>query len=114
MRSQTTLIETKMGTDNRAPGTLQTQVQKISAMTMTTGLRVKRRPSSTGMIKLASRVWSRRYQVAKQEALPECVKGKETDSPQQKNSGDRTQIGNKIGMLFLTAAGGMLAVDSLN
>ena len=51
---------------------------------------------------------------ARQEALPECVKGKETDSPQQKNSGERTPIGNKIGMPFLTAAGGMLAVASLN
>ena len=39
-----TLIETRMGTDNNAPGTPQSQVQKINDTKMTTGLRVKRRP----------------------------------------------------------------------
>src|SRR5580700_3699698 len=61
-RSQKTLIETRIGTDNKAPGTPQSQVQKINETKMTTGLRVKRRPSNTGVIKFDSRRWSRRYQ----------------------------------------------------
>jgi hypothetical protein len=35
-RSQTTLIETRIGTDNKAPGTPQSQVQKINETKMTT------------------------------------------------------------------------------
>src|SRR5450631_2016314 len=61
-RSQITLIETKMGTDNKAPGTPQSQVQKMSDTKMTTGFSVKRRPSNTGVMKLASSRWSSKYQ----------------------------------------------------
>ena len=61
-RSQMTLIETRIGTDSRAPGTPQSQVQKIKEMKITTGLSVKRRPSRTGVIKLASSRWSSKYQ----------------------------------------------------
>src|ERR1041384_7008450 len=61
-RAQTTLIETRIGTDNKAPGTPQTQVQKINETKMTTGLRVKRRPSSSGVITFASKKWRSRYQ----------------------------------------------------
>jgi len=53
-RSQTTLIDTKIGTDNKAPGTPQSQVQKINETKMTTGLSVKRRPSKTGVMRFAS------------------------------------------------------------
>src|SRR5438105_4723853 len=61
-RSHTTLMETRMGTDNSAPGTPQSQVQKIKETKMTTGLRVKRRPSRTGVTRFASSKWSNRYQ----------------------------------------------------
>ena len=44
-RSQTTLSDTRIGTDNKAPGTPQSHVQKINETKMTTGFRVKRRPS---------------------------------------------------------------------
>ena len=54
-RSQTTLIDTRIGTDNKAPGTPQSQVQKINETKMTTGLSVKRRPNKTGVMKFASR-----------------------------------------------------------
>src|SRR6185295_5053412 len=62
MWSHTTLIETRIGTDNRAPGMPQSQVQKINETKITTGLRVKRRPSTIGVMKLASNRWSSRYQ----------------------------------------------------
>ena len=52
-----------MGTDNNAPGTPQSQIQKIKETKMTTGLRVKRRPSKTGVMKLASKVSRSRYRV---------------------------------------------------
>src|ERR1019366_6999846 len=61
-RSQTTLTETRIGTDNSAPGTPQSQVQNIKETKTTTGLSVKRRPSKTGVIRLASSKWSSRYQ----------------------------------------------------
>src|SRR5437762_8810943 len=61
-RSQTTLIETRMGTDNKAPGTPQSQVQKSKETKMTTGLRVKRRPSNAGVMRLASNRCSEKYQ----------------------------------------------------
>src|SRR5690349_23221965 len=61
-RSQMTLIETRIGTDNKAPGTPQSQVQKIKETKMTTGFRVNRRPSKTGVMKLASKRWSSKYQ----------------------------------------------------
>jgi len=61
-RSQTTLIETRIGTDNKAPGTPQSHIQKIKETKMTTGLRVNRRPSNTGIMKFASSKWSSRYQ----------------------------------------------------
>src|SRR5258705_12145119 len=61
-RSQTTLIETRIGTDNKAPGTPQSHVQKINETKMTTGLRVNRRPSNIGVIRFASSVCSSRYQ----------------------------------------------------
>src|ERR1017187_3084768 len=61
-RSQMTLIETRIGTDNNAPGTPQSHVQKIRETKITTGLRVKRRPSTTGVMKLASKRWSSKYQ----------------------------------------------------
>src|SRR5579863_7582387 len=60
-RSQMILTETRIGTDNKAPGTPQSQVQKISETKMTTGLSVKRRPSKTGVMKLDSRRWSSKY-----------------------------------------------------
>src|SRR4051812_2851776 len=61
-RSQMTLTETRIGTDNKAPGTPQSQVQKIRETKMTTGLRVKRRPSKTGVTRFDSRRWSTKYQ----------------------------------------------------
>src|ERR1035438_26913 len=61
-RSQMTLIETRIGTDNKAPGTPQSQVQKIKETKMTTGLSVKRRPSKTGVMRFVSKRWSSRYQ----------------------------------------------------
>ena len=54
-RSQKTLIETRIGTDNKAPGTPQSQVQKINEMKITTGFNVKRRPSKTGVMRLDSK-----------------------------------------------------------
>ena len=54
-RSQKTLIETRIGTDNKAPGTPQSQVQKINETKMTTGFSVKRRPSMIGVMKLDSK-----------------------------------------------------------
>src|SRR5579862_2170381 len=62
IRSQITLIETRIGTDNNAPGTPQSQVQNMSETKMTTGLRAKRRPSNTGVMKLDSTRWSTKYQ----------------------------------------------------
>src|ERR1043166_1604341 len=67
--SQTTLIEARIGTDNNAPGTPQTQVQKINETKMMTGLRVKRRPSNTGVMKLASNRWSSKYQAGGRSAF---------------------------------------------
>src|SRR5205823_927935 len=61
-RSLMTLMETRIGTDNKAPGTPQSQVQKISETKMITGFKVKRRPSRTGVIKFASKACSSRYQ----------------------------------------------------
>src|SRR5260370_40319189 len=61
-RSQMTLVETRIGTDNKAPGTPQSQVQKINETKMTTGFSVKRRPSNTGVMKLASKRCSSKYQ----------------------------------------------------
>jgi hypothetical protein len=46
MRSQMTLIETRIGNDNKAHGTPQSQVQKINETRITTGLSVKQRPPS--------------------------------------------------------------------
>src|ERR1017187_5195517 len=77
-RSQTTLTETKIGTDNKAPGTPQSQVQKIKETKTTTGLSVKRRPSKTGVMKLASNKWSSRYQAAGR--IP-CHSGSKVSSP---------------------------------
>jgi len=54
-RSHKTLIETRIGTDNKAPGTPQSQVQKINETKMTTGFSVKRRPSMIGVMKLDSK-----------------------------------------------------------
>ena len=62
MRSQTTLIETRIGTDNNAPGTPQSHIQKIKKTKMTTGLRLNRRPSNTGVTRFVSKRWSSRYQ----------------------------------------------------
>src|ERR1035437_3461078 len=62
IRSQTTLMETRIGTDNKAPGTPQSQVQKIKETKTTTGLSVKRRPSKTGVMRFASNKWSSKYQ----------------------------------------------------
>ena len=53
-----------MGTDNNAPGIPQSQIQKIKETKMTTGLRLKRRPSRMGVTKLASKVCSSSYQAA--------------------------------------------------
>jgi transposase-like protein len=61
-RSQTALIETRIGTDNNAPGTPHSQIQKINEIKMTTGLRVNRRPSNTGVTRFASNRWSTKYQ----------------------------------------------------
>ena len=47
-QSQTTLIETRIGTDNKAPGMPQSQVQSIKETNMTTGLSVKRRLAKKG------------------------------------------------------------------
>src|SRR5436305_1237857 len=69
-RSQITLIETKIGTDNRAPGTPQSQVQKINETKMTTGLSVNRRPSNTGVTRFASNRWISRYQAGGSRPLP--------------------------------------------
>src|SRR5439155_26204651 len=63
-RSQMTLRETRIGTDNKAPGTPQSIVQKIKDTKMTTGFRVNRRPSNIGVTRLASKRWSRKYQAA--------------------------------------------------
>src|SRR5665213_3328391 len=63
-RLQTTSTETRIGTDNKAPGTPQSQVQKIKETKTTTGLSVKRRPSKTGVMRFASNKWSTRYQAA--------------------------------------------------
>src|SRR5207248_836685 len=60
-RSQTTLIETRIGTDNSAPGTPQIQVQKIRETKITTGLRVNRRPSNCGVMRFDSRMWRSKY-----------------------------------------------------
>src|SRR5579859_2035230 len=69
-RSQMTLIETRMGTDNKAPGTPQSQVQKINETKITTGFRVKRRPNRIGVRKLASKRWSNRYQAGGRSPFP--------------------------------------------
>src|ERR1041384_2331558 len=61
-RSQMTLMETRIGTDNNAPGTPQSHVQKINETNMTTGLRVNRRPSNTGVMRLDSSKCNSRYQ----------------------------------------------------
>src|ERR1043165_4311381 len=61
-RSQTTLMETRIGTDNSAPGTPHSHVQKIRETKMTTGLRVNRRPRNTGVMRFASTRCSTRYQ----------------------------------------------------
>ena len=53
-RSHTTAIDTRNGTDNNAPGTPQSHVQKIREMKIITGLRVKRRPNKIGVTKFAS------------------------------------------------------------
>src|ERR1017187_944858 len=63
-RSQTTLAETRIGTDNKTTGTPQSQGQKIKETKTNTGLSVKRRPSKTGVMKFASNKWSSRYQAA--------------------------------------------------
>src|SRR5678816_126067 len=63
-RSQTTLIETRIGTDNKAPGTPQSHIQKISETKITTGLSVNRRPSNTGVMRFASSRWSEKYHVS--------------------------------------------------
>ena len=55
-RSQMTLSETRIGTDNKAPGTPQSQVQKINETKITTGLSVKRRPGNNGVMKLAKAI----------------------------------------------------------
>src|ERR1035438_3250687 len=61
IRSQTTLTDTRIGTDNNAPGTPHSQTQNINETKMATGLSVKRRPSRVGVTKFASRRWSTRY-----------------------------------------------------
>src|SRR5664279_2592480 len=73
-RSQTTLTETRIGTDNKAPGTPQIQVQKIKETKTTTGLSVKRRPSKTGVMRFASNKWSSRYQAAGSSPCPSVSK----------------------------------------
>ena len=57
-RSQTTLAETRTGTDNKAAGTPQSQVQKIKETKTTTGLSVNRRPIKTGALKFANQLLS--------------------------------------------------------
>ncbi len=95
-RSQTTLSETRMGTDSRAPGTPQSQVQKIKETKMTTGLSVNRRPSSTGVIRFASSKWSSKYQAGGRSSLPQRFKSEQTNPGQHRDSGDGTKVGNKI------------------
>ena len=73
-RSQMTLIETRIGTDNKAPGTPQSQVQKINETKMTTGLSVKRRPSNTGVMKLDSKRWSSKYQAWRKQPFHKVSK----------------------------------------
>src|SRR4051794_33218914 len=68
-RSQMILMQTRIGTDKRAPGTPQSQVQKMSETKMATGLRVKRRPRMTGVIRFDSSKWSRRYQAGGRKAF---------------------------------------------
>jgi hypothetical protein len=46
-------IDTRNGDDNNAPGTPQSQVQKINEMKITTGLSVNQCPSKTGVMKSA-------------------------------------------------------------
>src|SRR5438128_2746062 len=57
-RSQIILIATRIGTDNKAPGTPHSHVQKIRDTKITTGFSVKRRPSRTGVMRFASKRWS--------------------------------------------------------
>src|SRR6185369_6498798 len=60
-RSQTALVETSIGTDNNAPGTPQSHIQKISEIKMQTGFSVNRRPSRTGVMMFASERWNMKY-----------------------------------------------------
>src|SRR4029434_10000521 len=99
-RSQTTLIDTRIGTDNKAPGTPQSQVQKIKETKMTTGLSVKRRPSNTGVMRFASKRWSNRYQAGGRSPLNSVSKVRRPTTPSRMTPA----TGPKYGTKFSSAA----------